>query len=87
MKIRRSLVAVASAVALTATVTPAASAQTYPDPLNQVMNELRRVGGDQAPNVLLVPAVLSSIGVVNLAVVSILAIVGATAGAAAIGSS
>ena len=57
------IAAVALATALTAgAVTPVVDAQTYPEPLNQVMNELRKVGGPQAPNLLLVPAATSSIG-------------------------
>lgn len=44
------------------------------------MNELRNFAGPQGPNLLLVPAVLSSIGVVNMAVVVILSIVAAATG-------
>ncbi len=62
MKSRRiAAVAVASALAV-GTVAPVAEAQTYPEPLNQVMNEMRSLGGPQAPNLLLVPAALSSVG-------------------------
>ena len=63
MKNRR-IAAVALATALTAgTVTPAADARPlYPEPLNQVMKEMRKVGGPQAPNLLLIPAATSSIG-------------------------
>lgn len=63
MKNRR-IAAVALATALTAgTVAPVADARPlYPEPLNQVMNEMRKIGGPQAPNLLLVPAATSSIG-------------------------
>lgn len=62
MKSRRfAAIAVATAVAA-GSFTPVAEAQTYPEPLNQVMNEMRNLGGPQAPNLLLVPAALSSVG-------------------------
>lgn len=61
-KIRRSLVAIAAASAVAVAGTPAASAATYPEPLNQVMDKMIEYGGPQAPNLLLVPATLSTIG-------------------------
>lgn len=62
MKSRRvAAVAVASALAA-GSFTPVAQAETYPEPLNQVMNEMRKYGGPEAPNLLLVPAALSSFG-------------------------
>lgn len=65
MKIRRTLVAVAAATSVAFAGAPAASAATYPEPLNQVMDKMIEVGGPQAPNALLVPAALSSLGIVN----------------------
>ncbi|MGX4762582.1 hypothetical protein I6J72_00350 [Corynebacterium sp. FDAARGOS 1242] len=61
-KIRRSLVAIAAASAVAVAGTPAASAASYPEPLNQVMDTMVRYGGPQAPNLLLVPATLSTLG-------------------------
>ena len=60
-KIRRSLVALAAATAVTVAGAPAASAATYPEPLNQVIDKLVEVGGPQAPNALLVPFGISSL--------------------------
>ena len=65
-KIRRSLVALIAATAVATAGTPAASAATYPEPLNQVIDKMVEYGGPQAPNALLVPFGLSSLGVVNL---------------------
>ena len=42
MKIRRPLVALAAATSLAVAGTPAASAATYPEPLNQVMDQMVR---------------------------------------------
>ena len=39
-KIRRSLVAIAAASAVAVAGTPAASAASYPEPLNQVMDTM-----------------------------------------------
>ena len=39
-KIRRSLVALAAATAVTVAGAPAASAATYPEPLNQVIDKM-----------------------------------------------
>ncbi|MEO5304826.1 hypothetical protein FQN05_06370 [Corynebacterium aurimucosum] len=65
MKIRRTLVALAAATSLAVAGAPAASAATYPEPLNQVMDEMVKYGGPQAPNLLLIPAALSSLGILN----------------------
>lgn len=61
---KNRIAAVALATALSAgAVTPVADARPlYPEPLNQVMNEMRKIGGPQAPNLLLIPAATSSIG-------------------------
>ena len=69
MKIRRTLVALAAATSLAVAGTPAASAATNPEPLKQVIDQMVKVGGPQAPNLLLVPAALSSLGIVNSIVV------------------
>ncbi|GAA1474832.1 hypothetical protein QP363_04905 [Corynebacterium sp. UMB6689] len=73
MKIRRTLVALAAATSVAFAGAPAASAATYPEPLNQVMDQMVKYGGPQAPNLLLVPAALSSLGIVNSIVVLALA--------------
>ena len=65
MKIRRTLVALAAATSLAVAGAPAASAATDPEPLNQVMDEMVKYGGPQAPNLLLIPAALSSLGILN----------------------
>ncbi|APT91905.1 hypothetical protein CPHO_02145 [Corynebacterium phocae] len=62
MKIRRSLAAIGLAVAVSVAGTPAATAQPAPEPLAQVLRELYKIGGFQAQNLILVPAVLSSLG-------------------------
>lgn len=62
MKSRRFIAATLATAAITVGVTAPANAQHYPEPLNQVMNEMRKVGGPQAPNLLLIPAATSSIG-------------------------
>lgn len=61
MKIRKMIAAglVASAVAMGA---PAANAQPAPEPLASVLHELQKIGGFQAQNLILVPALLSSVG-------------------------
>lgn len=64
MKIRRFAAAAMAATAITAGATVPAQAQTYPEPLNQVMHELRKIGGPQGPNALLVPAALSAVGLI-----------------------
>lgn len=69
-KIRRSLVALAAASAIAVAGAPAASAATYPEPLNQVMDKMVEYGGPQAPNLLLVPATLSTIGWLQAIIVS-----------------
>lgn len=62
MKSRRFIAATLAAAAITTGVTaPADARPLYPEPLNQVMNEMRKVGGPQAPNLLLVPAATSSV--------------------------
>lgn len=79
MKTRR-IIAVAATAAIASTgVLPVAEAQTYPEPLNQVMNEMRNFGGPQAPNLLLVPAALSSLSVLGNVVLAVLAIIAAAA--------
>lgn len=80
MKLRNAIAVAASVAVLSGVVATDASAAQYPEPLNNVMNELRNFAGPQGPNLLLVPAVLSSIGVVNMAVVVILSIVAAATG-------
>ena len=62
MKLRRILAAglVASALAVGAPV--AQAAQPAPEPRAGVLNELKRLGGYQAQNLILVPALLSSLG-------------------------
>lgn len=87
MKIRRFIAASLAATAITAGVTAPAQAQTYPEPLNQVMNELRKIGGPQGPNALLVPAALSAVGLTP-SILSLLAVTGVlTAGTIAASSS
>lgn len=80
MKFRRlAAVALAASVA-TGVVAPAADAATYPEPLNQVLNEMRALGGPQAPNLLLVPAALSSVGWI-LSILSLAGVLGVGAAA------
>lgn len=80
MKNRR-IAAVALATALTAgTVAPVADARPlYPEPLNQVMNEMRRVGGPDAPNLLLIPAATSSLSLASV-ILQYLAVAGVIGG-------
>ena len=87
MKFRRlAAVALAASVAIGAGA-PVAEAATYPEPLNQVMNELRKIGGPQGPNALLVPAALSAVGLIP-SILSLLAVTGVlTAGTIAASSS
>lgn len=60
MKFRRIVAVAATATIAAGALAPAASAQ-YPEPLNQVIHEMQAIGGPQAPNLLLIPAALSSI--------------------------
>ena len=83
MKTRRFIAASLAAAAITTGVTAPAQAQTYPEPLNQVMNELRKYAGPQGPNLLLIPAATSSIGWI----LSALIIAGSFAAAGIAGSS
>lgn len=81
MKLRRAAVAATATALVIGGVAPVAEAATYPEPLNQVINQMREVGGPQAPNLLLVPAALSSINTIWSLVVIVLALVGAGVGA------
>ncbi|OFT68840.1 hypothetical protein HMPREF3145_08115 [Corynebacterium sp. HMSC05C01] len=75
MKFRRlAAVALAASVAIGAGA-PVAEAATYPEPLNQVLNEMRALGGPLAPNLLLVPAALSSVGWI-ITILSITSVLG-----------
>lgn len=76
MKLRTLVASAASVALLSGVVAPEASAQ-HPEPLNGIIKQLRDAAGPQGPNLLLVPAVLSSVGIVNAVVVIILASVGA----------
>lgn len=73
MKFRRIVAVAAAATIAAGALAPAASAQ-YPEPLNQVIHEMQSLGGYQAPNLLLVPAALSSL---NIALSIIFGLLGA----------
>lgn len=72
MKFRRIVAVAATATIAAGALAPAASAQ-YPEPLNQVIHEMQALGGHQAPNLLLVPAALSSLNIVLSIILGILA--------------
>ena len=83
MKFRRlAAVALAASVAIGAGA-PVAEAATYPEPLNQVINEMRALGGPRAPNQLLVPAALSSVGWI-ITILSLTGVLGLGAVAASV---
>lgn len=76
MKLRR-FAAVSAATALVVTgIAPVADAATYPEPLNQVLDQMRAIGGPQAPNLLLVPAGLSAASWSLFALGVVLALIG-----------
>lgn len=62
MKIRRSLVAVGAAIAIATAGTPAASAAEAPEPLATVLTQIANTAGYHAQNIILVPALTSSLG-------------------------
>lgn len=64
MKLRRFAAAalVATSVVVAA---PAANAQPAPEPLNQVLREITKVGGWHAQNIILIPAGLSAVGFIS----------------------
>ena len=81
MKFRRIAAVALAAAVVTGVNAPVAEAATYPEPLNQVLNEMRAFGGPQAPNLLLVPAALSSVGRI-LSILSLAGVLGVGAATA-----